>query len=332
MRRQFRYRELSIIRMFANVGEFIGKVGFAAAGFGVWCYVLGPLCRVFVTGIGTQLRKPWRPRLVFRFRETWPYAAYGAKASGSYILYYFYTNIDYPIVGYYFGNTALGIYRAAYELVLEPVKVMSDAIRDVSFSAFSRAKQARDALIATFIGVTRVNLVAVMGYVAAIFITCEDLLYVLWREKYLAGAPAVRILAVVGVLRALSFVVPPLLLLYILFAELLGDSLGFRSVALAWALGYPIAFAVLAAIALVSLDLEVPSYLRQVGGIPLCVAAAGAIAGLVQYLARDLSHAARLSIVLAAFLLPYWLLLATTQGITIRSIAREMRGRRRASE
>ena len=47
---------------------------------------------------------------------------FGLKSSGSQILFYFYTNVDYPIVGAFFGPTALGIYRAAYEIVLEPVR------------------------------------------------------------------------------------------------------------------------------------------------------------------------------------------------------------------
>jgi O-antigen/teichoic acid export membrane protein len=348
MRRELRFKELSLIRVLANLAEFAGKVGFAAAGFGVWCFVLGPLCRVFVTGIGTQICMPWRPRLHFKLRETWSYASFGMKASSSQILYYFYTNVDYPIVGYFFGNTALGIYRTAYEFVLEPVKVMSDVIRDVSFSAFSRAKGSRAELIEAFVGFTRVNLVAVMSYVALVFVTCDDVLYLLWREKYLAAAPAIRILSLVGVLRALSFVAPPLLdgmgrpgrtlvyqltaavllpISYVTFAELLGPRLGFRSVAVAWAVGYPIAFAVLAAIALVALELPVSTYLRRVGGIPICVAAAAAVAGAARLGLGRLGPAPRFGLTLVAFLLPLGLLLATTQKITPRSIARAMAGK-----
>ena len=63
MKRELRFKELSVIRIIANLAEFVGKIGFAAAGFGIWCFVLGPLCRVLVTGIGAQIRHPWRPQV-----------------------------------------------------------------------------------------------------------------------------------------------------------------------------------------------------------------------------------------------------------------------------
>ena len=36
MKRELRFKELSIIRIIANIAEFLGKVGFAWAGFGIW--------------------------------------------------------------------------------------------------------------------------------------------------------------------------------------------------------------------------------------------------------------------------------------------------------
>ncbi|HWU86188.1 MAG TPA: oligosaccharide flippase family protein, partial [Kofleriaceae bacterium] len=119
MKRELRFKELSIIRIIANFAEFLGKIGFAWAGFGIWCFVLGPLCRVLVTGIGAQICHPWRPKLIFRFREAREYVTFGLQSSGSQILYHFYTNIHLPIVGAFFGVTATGYYRLASEIVLE---------------------------------------------------------------------------------------------------------------------------------------------------------------------------------------------------------------------
>jgi teichuronic acid exporter len=140
MKRELRFKELSVIRVTANLAEFFGKVGFAWAGFGIWAFVLGPMCRVLVTGIGTQICHPWRPKFILRLREAKEYVTFGLKSSGSQILFYFYTNVDYPIVGYYFGDHALGIYRLAYEIVLEPVRVISNVIVDIAFPAFARLR------------------------------------------------------------------------------------------------------------------------------------------------------------------------------------------------
>ncbi len=304
MRRELRFKELSIIRIFANIAEFAGKVGFAAAGFGVWCFVLGPLCRVVVTGVGAQLRHPWRPKLVLRLRDAKDYASFGLKTSGSQMLFHFYTNIDYPIVGYYFGDAALGVYRVAYEIALEPVRVISHVIVDIAFPTFAKLRYAKDKLIAQFLSFTRLNLITVMTYSALVLVAAPDFIAVFF-PKYQAAEEAVRILCVVAVLRAVSYVVPPLLdgtgypsrtvvytataaialpISYIVGARLLGDQVGFVSVAWAWAVGYPIAFAVLAWMALGVLDLPLRAYLGAIVSVTACVAL-GALAGWGVHLA-----------------------------------------------
>ena len=38
-----------------------------------------------------------------------PYIRFGLRNAGSQLLYYTYTNLDYPIVTYYFGAAANGV-------------------------------------------------------------------------------------------------------------------------------------------------------------------------------------------------------------------------------
>ena len=347
MRKELRYRELSIIRVFANLGEFTAKVGFAASGFPIWCWVLGPLCRHAITGIGVQICHPWRPRLLFRLRESWNYLVFGSKQAGAMLLFYIYTNIDYPIVGHFFGEAAVGVYRAAYEVVLEPVRVISEVVKEVAFPAFSRLKNSRDRLIEQFIAFTRLNLVAVIAFLAIVFVVVDELLVLLWAQEYLAAGPAIRILSAVGVLRALSYVVPPLLdgmgypgrtliyqtvatvalpTLFWVSATMLGDRFGFLSVAMAWAVGYPIAFSVLAAMGFAALELRFRDFLRRVVGIPICMGVAMAAGEGVRRLLIDLGPGLRFGMVTAVMLIIMGLLLAYTQGISLKSVSKAMKG------
>ena len=343
MKRELRFKELSVIRIIANVAEFFGKVGFAWAGFGIWCFVLGPLCRVFVTGIGAQLRYPWRPKLVFRFRDAKSYLSFGLKSSGSQILFYFYTNIDYPIVGFFFGEKALGAYRLAYEIVLEPVRMISNVVVDIAFPTFARLQHSKERLIAQLVSFTKMNLITVMLYSAFAFVAAEDLLH-LFFPKYVEAATAVRILCAVAVLRSVSYVVPPLLdgtghpnrtFRYMLsasvvlpFAYWLGATLGttYVSVAVAWAVGYPIAFAVLIWLATHTLDWSVMSYARAIGGVMACLFAAMFGAWGVHYLLAGQPVLLRFIVTAATVALIAGFSLAYTQGISIRSVQRSMRG------
>ncbi len=347
LKRELRYRELSILRIFANVGEFAGKVGFAAAGFQIWCFVLGPLIRVLITGVGVQILNPWRPRLVMKFREGMHYAKFGLKTSASQILFHFYTNADYQVVGYYFGAKSLGFYRAAYEVILEPVRLISAVVVEVAFPVFSRLKLNRESLIEQFVQFTRQNLVVVLPYLVIIMLVAGDALTVFFGAEWSAGANAARILCVVGVFRALSFVVPPLLdgvgkpsltLTYMIVAAtvvpamfigcawLLGPRLDYLSVAIAWAIGYPIAFAVLAFLALHTIEYSGLSYLKRTMGIPLCAALAIIPGAGARWLVAPLEPWARLLLVAAVTMGALGVLLAYLQGISPRTIRAAMKG------
>ncbi len=346
MRRELRFAELSVVRVLANVAEFAAKVGFAWAGFGIWCFVAGPLCRVAVSGIGLQLCHPWRPRFVFKLRQTWELVTFGARSAGSQILMQVYTNVDYPIVGAFFGNAALGMYRMAYELVLEPVKTISRVIQDIAFPTFARLRHEPDRLIEQFIALTRLNLVTVLAFSAVVFVAADDIVAVAF-PKYVGAEVAVRILCAVAVLRAVSYVMPPLLdgmgypertfrymltasfalpASFVLGAALLGPVMGFESVAVAWAIGYPIAFGVLLWLALTTLALPARQFLRAVVGVPLCAAAAIAVGFAVSLAADGLPALGHLIVTGGAILGVLAALLAYTQGLSVAAALRSLKG------
>ncbi len=343
MRRELRFRELTIIRVVSNVVEFAAKIGFAAAGFPIWCFVLAPLCRTLASLVGVQLRQPWWPRFVFRPREAAGYAAFGLKTSATQILYHLYAYADYPVVNLYFGPAALGLYRAAYELVLEPVRVIANVITDVAFPTFARLRVRPAELAERLIAFTRQNLAVVIPFSAVVFLAAEDVLTVAWGPSYATAAGAARILCWVAVLRSVSTMIPPLLdgvgrpslsLLYTSVAAVvlpalfvLAGRLGrdYTAVAWAWAAGYPIAFVVLAMLAARVLDLAPATYLRRVSGIPVCAIPA-MLAGLgARALVPGWAAAPRLALVAAVTFVVLGILLARFEGISPRSIVRALR-------
>jgi O-antigen/teichoic acid export membrane protein len=348
MKRELRFKELSLIRIVANVAEAIGKIGFAWAGFGVWALVLGPLCRVLVTGIGTQLCHPWRPRLIFRPREAADYARFGLKTSASQILFHLYSNADYQIVFKVFGAEAQGLYYMAYNIVLEPVRIISNVVVDVAFPAFARLKHQKDKLVDQFLSFSRLNLVIVLPFLAVLVLSAEDFLSVVVGASYLPAATTLRVLCIVGLLRALSFVVPPLLngvgrptltlvytfvaslvlpSLFVGFAIFLGPSMSYLSVALAWAAGYPVAFAVLIWLALANVELDAVTYLQRTLGIPACTVAAMGLAALARLAVSAQAPALRLAVTTGVLLGVLGVLLAYLQGISPRSVAQALEGK-----
>lgn len=348
MKKQLRFAELSLIRIAANTAEFAAKITAAALGAGVWFHIIGRACHTLVTAIGIQLRHPWRPRMVIRVGESRAYLGFGLKASASQILFHLYTNLDYQVVGYYFGAAANGFYHLAYTLVLEPVRMVSHVVFDVAFPTFARLRHDRPRLMAQFIAFTRLNLVTVTPIMVGLLIASGDLIELFWGPTWAPAAEAAQILCWVGVLRALAYVAPPLLdgmgkptltLVYmvtasvvstasfIVSAEVFGDELGFTAVAWAWVAGYPLAFAVLFWIALSELELPVAAFARRVMGVPLCVAGAGAVAYGAHWALGGAAVWLRFAVVVAIVLGGTAVLLAWFQGISPRTIKASLRAK-----
>ncbi len=348
MKKELRFKELSMIRVLANFAEFGGKVGFAAAGFGVWCFVVGPLFRVFVTGIGVQVCNPWRPSFVFRFREGWDWAKFGLKTSAHKILFRLYSLADKQIVGAYFGPEALAIYGTAYLIVLEPALVIAEITSNVAFPAFSKLKHSTEKLYEQLVSFCRMNLVIMFLFIGFTFVAAEELLMIVSMREgsdYSSGASIIRLLCGIAILRALSFVIPPLLdgvgrptltliytsvaafvlcTLFFIFAKFLGPQMGVKSVAIAWLIGYPIAFWVLVRMAFAIL--ERPSYelYLRLAGVAGCGLGATGLAAAAKWATLELPFYLRLAAIAGVMLGSYALLLSKFQGINLRSIKKSL--------
>jgi O-antigen/teichoic acid export membrane protein len=352
LRRELRFNDIAVARVLAHLAESVARIVFASAGYTIWCFTLAALTRAFVFGVIMQLRHPFLPKFVFQPREVVQYVKFGARSAASQVLYQLYTNLDYPIVGYYFGAWANGIYAGAYFLVLEPVKTIANVVIDVAFPTFARLRNDRPALVVQFLKFTRLNLIAVLPFVALIALILPEFLRVFYvGDKWLASdvepiVNAAYILCLVGVLRALGFIGPPLLdgighpertlrymvvaalvvpCMFLLSANVLGDHIGFLSVAVGWAIGYPLAFAVLSYLVIKAIDLPLTDYARAAWGIVGCCLG-GFLAGLATKLAlADSSDKLRLGVVSAVTFGVILLLLGFWQKITPRTIAASMK-------
>ena len=351
LRKEMRFDEIAKARMVAHLAESAGRIVFAALGATVWCWTLAALTRAFVFGVILQIRHPFVPMLVFRPREVFEYVRFGMRTAASQILFRLYTSVDAPIVLYMFGEQAAGIYSAALFIVLEPVRTISNVVIDVAFPTFARLRNNHEALVAQFIQFTRLNLVAVLPFVVLILLVIPEFLRIFYSYKWnpaelSACGDAARILCLVGALRALGFVAPPLLdgigrpeltLRYMIVAavavpgaflvgaNVLGAHAGMLSVAIAWAVGYPIAFAALSYLVVRTIDLPIRAYVRGSWGIIGCCLA-GLVAGLVVSagLSRA-SDATRMVAVGGVALVVTFALIALWQRITPRSVMAAIR-------
>jgi O-antigen/teichoic acid export membrane protein len=353
LRKDLHFEEIAKIRTVAYLAESVSRVAFVACGITIWSYTLAALAKQVVFAAIFLWRHPYKPKLVFHYSDIAHYVRYGLRSGVSQVLYYTYTNVDYVIVGRFFGKTANAIYSLAYWIVLEAVKTIANVVIDVALPTFARFRNDGPALVERFIRLTRLNMIAVLPFVVLIALVVPEFLTLVygggkWSPAQLGVCgDAARILCAVGLLRALGFIGPPLLDgigrpgltlrymtvatiavpgCYLLGALLLGDRLGLLAVAIAWAVGYPLAFAALLYIIARTVDLPVTRYVRSTLGIFGC-AAAGFALGLAADLATRHAHdGLRLAVIGGGALAGFFGALALFEKVTPRSIIASLRG------
>jgi O-antigen/teichoic acid export membrane protein len=357
LKKEFRFSDIAVARVIAHLAESASRLVFVASGAGAWSWLYATIVRASVFAAIIQIRHPFVPRLVFRWNEVKPFVRFGLRNAASNFLYQLYTSMDSPIIFYFFGKTANGIYGLADFIVLEPVKTIANIVTDVALPTFARTQYDRPQLIAQFIKLTRLNLIAILPFVGLILLVAPEILHVIraggeWTPHQLdLAADAARMLCVMGLFRALGLLGPPLLdgigrpeltLRYMVIATvfvpgsfLLGAELfsgwfapdaGFFSVAIAWAIGYPIAFAALAYLVVTTIELPIPDYLAGSAGIIASCAAGVAVGFAVSVAITDASDLVRLIAIGGAALAVMLALFAGWQKITPSTIRASLRG------
>ena len=355
LRKELRYSEIAKARIVAHLSESAARILFAMAGVTVWCWTFAALTRALIFGVIMQARHPFVPRWVFRPKKVMHLVKFGARTAASNVLYQVYTSMDSPIIFHFFGETANGIYGLADSIVLEPVKTIANVVVDVAFPTFSRLRSDRRGLVSQFIKLTRLNLLAVLPFTVIILLVIPEILNLFylgskWGPSDLDWcADAARILCVMGFFRAMGFLGPPLLdgvgrpdltLRYMFIATFavpgsfligaltLGGRMNFLSVAVAWAIGYPIAFAVLAYLVIHTVKLPVREYLRASWGIIASCAIGCGVGFVVDFLlVPDAGDLLRLMAIAGSALVTMGLLLVYWQKLTPRGISASLKSK-----
>lgn len=209
--RELKFGRISLIESGSLLVASVLMVFLAFRGWGAWSLVIAELARMFCLLIGSQIGSFFVPGIRFSLSEVFPLIRFGFFATMSRILYNFYTNIDYLIVGKFFGSAAVGIYTVAYRVVFDTLKAGTGMINKVAYPTFTKLQKDLIRLRRYFFSIARMNL-SVMGLflvLAAFF--ADWVMLTLGYEKWMAAIPIIRLFCIIGWLRCIVPLIPQLL-------------------------------------------------------------------------------------------------------------------------
>lgn len=115
-------------------------------------------------------------------------------------------------MGKFLGSASLGIYQLAYKFSTLPITEITSVINQVIFPVYTRFSEDKDRLWKAFVKVTAISSVTAIIFGCAIFLLAEPIIMIFMGEQWAAAIPAIKILSIYGILRAIFGNFPPLFL------------------------------------------------------------------------------------------------------------------------
>lgn len=209
--RELRFREIAIVETATSIGCGIIAVALAFLGFGVWSLA----SNIMILLISQSVAFGWyvRPRFTWRI-ELEPLKKvlrWGMPLSGASLLWQFYDQADYIVVGRMMGTVPLGWYTFAFRLATMVNEKISAVINRVSLPSFSSMRDDPKRLAEHWFSVSRKLALVNFSLLAALGANAADLIHVAVGDKWLPAAMPLRFLCFVGALRTVLPVVPNVL-------------------------------------------------------------------------------------------------------------------------
>jgi len=144
LRRRMAFQTLTIVEVIAMSLGVAAAVISALSGAGVWALVLQLIINAFANAIGITIASRWRPTVTAPLAQVASMLRFGGHLSGSNLLTYIVRNSDNLLIGRLVGETALGYYTKAYQLLLLPIQQLNAPLNAVALPALSRCQDDPD--------------------------------------------------------------------------------------------------------------------------------------------------------------------------------------------
>lgn len=209
-------KELRFDRQFtfeisATFVDFLATVSALLIIGGVWSLVVGHLAGAVVRSIASYIVHPFRPRLRLEIRKMKDLWSYGKWVSWSIFFGFLVLQGDSIIISKLLGASALGYYQLAGRIANMPTTEIAHVIGSVTFPVYARMNRESVSLQEAYTKVFQITSLISFPLTGLIFLFAHDFTKIFLGERWMDIVPILQILAVAGLLRALSATAGPVL-------------------------------------------------------------------------------------------------------------------------
>lgn len=204
MSRDLQYRRIAIVNVCATLAAAFTRLGLGASGAGTWALVAGYSASGLYTLIGALLARPFRPGFRFQFSEIRSLTHFGFRSAAANVSEQMFKNIDYMLIGWFYGASQLAIYRVAFDIAMEPAMAVGTLVNRTTLPVIARVALVKRHLAETFLwGLERIVglVLPLTGGLMFAAVPLTSLLHDHQGNSYAGAALPLKILAVAALLR-----------------------------------------------------------------------------------------------------------------------------------
>jgi O-antigen/teichoic acid export membrane protein len=195
LQRAMHFRATAIIIFSSQVLQYVVSIGLGIAGLHYWALVWGSIAQTATVSLGALLVCRWIPSWPRRAAGTGTGLKFAMNVYSHFAFSYSTRNTDNLLVGWRFGDQALGFYKRAYDLFVMPETQLLVPLSAVAVSTLSRVSGDREQFQRYFLRIISVLALVGMGVGADLALVGEDLIRFLFGPGW---EQAGRIFALFG--------------------------------------------------------------------------------------------------------------------------------------
>lgn len=166
----------------------------------VWGMIVGAIFEVILSYL---MAKPF-PKFEFKKSLFGEVVGKGKWLTATGVFSYMYQNTDNLVVGKILGSGSLGLYDYVYKISMLPITEIADVITRASFPVLMKISNDITRLRRAYVRSVIFTLILALPMGIVFFLFPKTILEVLLGQQWIGGADVLKILAILGVIRALS--------------------------------------------------------------------------------------------------------------------------------
>ncbi len=204
LQKQLDFRRLAFLELTVSLVSTIAVSVLAYIMRSVWALVIGQILTSSLRVALTYIIVPGRPTMRFDRQIAKELFRYGRFITGLTIVLFVTSEIDNMVVGKLIGFQQLGLYTMAFTLANLPATHIAKIASNVIFPAYSSLQKDPARIRLAYLTVLRVVTAVSMPAAAGLATLAPDLLRIVYGERWVGAAGALRILALFGAARAIG--------------------------------------------------------------------------------------------------------------------------------